>query len=50
MRNFSNRMAMAVAAMTLTVATPMFTVASVAAVPGQPVDLTYAAEKAPILC
>ena len=39
-------MAMAVAAMTLTVATPMFTVASVAAVPGQPVDLTYAAEKA----
>ena len=46
MRNFSNRMAMAVAAMTLTVATPMFTVESVAAVPGQPVDLTYAAEKA----
>lgn len=37
---------MAAAALTLTVATPTVAVRSYAAVPSQPVDLTYAAEKA----
>ena len=46
MRTISNRMAMAAAALTLTVATPTVAVRSYAAVPSQPVDLTYAAEKA----
>ncbi len=46
MRNFSNRLAMAAAVVTLTAAMPTIAVANVAAVPAQPVDLTYAAEKA----
>lgn len=46
MKNLTNRMAQAMLAMTLTVAAPAVPAMSFAAVPAQPVDLTYAAEKA----
>ena len=46
MSNLSNQLAMAAAVFTLTVTTPTLAMASTNAVPSQPVDLTYAAEKA----
>lgn len=46
MSNLSNQLAMAAAVFTLTVTTPTLAMAATSAVPSQPVDLTYAAEKA----
>ena len=46
MKKLSNRIAMAAMSLTLTIATPTAAFAGVNAVPSQPVDLTYAAEKA----
>ena len=46
MSNLSNQLAMAAAVFTLTVTTPTLAMAATNAVPSQPVDLTYAAEKA----
>lgn len=46
MSNLSNQLAMAAAVFTLTVTTPTMAMAATSAVPSQPVDLTYAAEKA----
>lgn len=46
MSNLSNQLAMAAAVFTLTATTPTLTMAATNAVPSQPVDLTYAAEKA----
>lgn len=46
MKKLSNRIAMAAMSLTLTIATPTAAFAGVSAVPSQPVDLTYAAEKA----
>ena len=46
MSNLSNQLAMAAAVFTLTVTTPTLAMAATHAVPSQPVDLTYAAEKA----
>ncbi len=46
MNTFSNQLAIAAAALTLTAVTPQITMAATNAVPSQPVDLTYAAEKA----
>lgn len=46
MSNLSNQLAMAVAVFTLTATTPTLAMAATNAVPSQPVDLTYAAEKA----
>ena len=46
MKKLSNRIAMVAMSLTLTIATPTATFAGVNAVPSQPVDLTYAAEKA----
>lgn len=46
MSNLSNQLAMAAAVFTLTATTPTLAMAATNAVPSQPVDLTYAAEKA----
>lgn len=46
MSNLSNQLAMAAAVFTLTATTPTLAMAATSAVPSQPVDLTYAAEKA----
>ena len=46
MKKLSNRIAMVAMSLTLTIATPTAAFAGVNAVPSQPVDLTYAAEKA----
>lgn len=46
MSNLSNQLAMAAAVFTLTATTPTLATAATNAVPSQPVDLTYAAEKA----
>lgn len=46
MSNLSNQLAMAAAIFTLTATTPTLAMAATNAVPSQPVDLTYAAEKA----
>ena len=46
MKKLSNRIALAARSRTLTIATPTAAFAGVNAVPSQPVDLTYAAEKA----
>ena len=46
MSNLSNQLAMAAAVFTLTVTKPTLAMATTSAVPSQPVDLTYAAEKA----
>lgn len=46
MSNLSNQLAMAAAVFTLTTTTPTLAMAATNAVPSQPVDLTYAAEKA----
>ena len=46
MSNLSNQLAMAAAVFTLTATTPTLAMATTNAVPSQPVDLTYAAEKA----
>lgn len=45
MKTLSNQLAIAAAALTLTVVTPQIATAATNAVPSQPVDLTYAAEK-----
>lgn len=46
MSNLSNQLAMAAAVFTLTATTPTLAMAATNTVPSQPVDLTYAAEKA----
>ena len=46
MSNLSNQLAMVAAVFTLTATTPTLAMAATSAVPSQPVDLTYAAEKA----
>lgn len=46
MSNLSNQLAMAAAVFTLTATTPTLAMAATNAVPSQPIDLTYAAEKA----
>lgn len=46
MSNLSNQLVMAAAVFTLTATTPTLAMAATNAVPSQPVDLTYAAEKA----